>query len=479
MMISILTIILLIVVLMLLGLLVSRSRYSGTDNLDGRFSTFETVLNDSKRNLKEEISHNRSEFVAQAQNSRGELTQNFKTFSDSVKTELGAIRLETTQNAKDLREESLKNLQRFAGSLTAHIGDIAKLQKDQLEIFAKNLTSLTQEIDKNLEAIRSSIDKNLKELREDNSKKLDDMRNVVDVTLHATLEKRLGESFKLVSERLELVHKGLGEMQSLAAGVGDLKKVLTNVKTRGTWGEIQLGNLLEQILTKEQYATNVQTKPGSQERVEFAIRLPGHTNSGKEVWLPVDSKFPLEDYYRLVEAYEKADLGLVEESSKQIETQIKILGKEIQQKYLDPPNTTDFGIMFIPIEGLFAELVRRPGLIEKLQMDRIVIAGPTTFAALLNSLQVGFRTLAIEKRSSEVWSILSAVKTEFGKFGDLLDKTKKKLQETTNIIDDASQRSRAIERKLVKVQELPATDQPGLLEEPVNSEPETEKPPLI
>lgn len=437
-MISIVTLILLIAVLGLLGILVFRSKSSENQG-----------LGELKTALREEISHNRSEFGVQAQKGREEL-------SLSLKTEIGGLRTEVSQNAKDLREESQKNLQGFAGSLTAHVGDIAKLQKDQLEVFAKNLSSLTQGIDKNLEAIRSSIDKNLKELREDNTKKLDEMRNVVDITLHATLEKRLGESFKLVSDRLEQVHKGLGEMQSLAAGVGDLKKVLTNVKTRGTWGEIQLGNLLEQILTKEQYATNVQTKPGSQERVEFAIRLPGQTHTGKEVWLPVDSKFPLEDYQRLVEAYEKADLKLVEESSKQIETQIKALGKEMQQKYLDPPNTTDFGIMFIPIEGLFAELVRRPGLIEKLQADRIVVAGPTTFAALLNSLQVGFRTLAIEKRSSEVWSILSSVKTEFTRFGDLLDKTKKKLEETTNVIDDASRRSRAIEKKLEKVQDLPS-----------------------
>ena len=297
------------------------------------------------------------------------------------------------------------------------------------------------------------------------------MRNVVDNTLHATLEKRLGESFKLVSDRLELVHKGLGEMSTLASGVGDLKKVLTNVKTRGSWGEIQLGNLLEQILTKDQYATNVQTKPGSQERVEFAIRLPGQ-NEGKEVWLPIDSKFPIEIYSRLQDAYERADAGMVEELSKQMENQIKGEAKKIREKYLEPPFTTDFGVMYIPIEGLFAEIVRRPGLFEKLQQDRIVVAGPTTFAALLNSLQVGFRTLAIEKRSSEVWSLLSSVKTEFNRFGDLLDKTKKKLQETTNVIEDATQRSRALERKLGKVHELQSDRETKAMEESGTSEKE-------
>jgi DNA recombination protein RmuC len=443
-MIPILTIILLVALLLLLGVLIIRLKSSGSDTLDDRLSKFETALDDSKKMLKDEITQNRNEFAAQAQRGREELSSS-----------IGSLRTEVSQNAKDQREESQKNLQGFAGSLTAHVGDIAKLQKDQLDIFSKNLASLTQGIDKNLEAIRSSIDKNLKELREDNSKKLDEMRNVVDNTLHATLEKRLGESFKLVSDRLELVHKGLGEMSTLASGVGDLKKVLTNVKTRGSWGEIQLGNLLEQILTKDQYSTNVQTRPGSQERVEFAIRLPGQ-NDGKEVWLPIDSKFPIEIYSRLQDAYERADATMVEECSKQMETQIKGEAKKIREKYLEPPDTTDFGIMYIPIEGLFAEIVRRPGLFEKLQQDRIVVAGPTTFAALLNSLQVGFRTLAIEKRSSEVWSLLASVKTEFNRFGDLLEKTKKKLQETTNVIDDASQRSRAIERKLGKVHELPA-----------------------
>jgi DNA recombination protein RmuC len=264
----------------------------------------------------------------------------------------------------------------------------------------------------------------------------------------------------MVSERLELVHKGLGEMQTLASGVGDLKKVLTNVKTRGTWGEIQLGNLLEQILTLEQYAQNVVTKKGSNERVEFAIKLPGRDKNDSVVWLPIDAKFPLEDYQKLVEAQEQANLGLIEEFGKLLETRIKSEAKDIREKYIDPPHTTDFGILFLPVEGLYAEVLRRPGLCDLLQREyRVTITGPTTLAALLNSLQMGFRTLAIEKRSSEVWVVLGAIKTEFAKFGELLDKTHKKLEEASNIIDDATKKSRTIEKKLNKVQELPLSKQ--------------------
>jgi len=282
--------------------------------------------------------------------------------------------------------------------------------------------------------------------------------------LHATLEQRLGESFKLVSERLELVHKGLGEMQTLASGVGDLKKVLTNVKTRGTWGEIQLGNLLEQILSPEQYAKNVATKLGSNDRVEFAIKLPGKERDGEVVWLPLDAKFPQEDYQRLVEAAEQANVALVDETGKMLEARIKNEAKSIKEKYLDPPRTTDFAILFLPTEGLYAEIIRRIGLTDLLQREyRVTVAGPTTLAAILNSLQMGFRTLAIEKRSSEVWSLLGAVKTEFGRFGEILDKTQKKLQEASNTIETASRRSRAIEQKLKDVQQLPATDATRLL----------------
>ena len=286
------------------------------------------------------------------------------------------------------------------------------------------------------------------------------MRVTVDEKLHSTLEKRLGESFKLVSDRLELVHKGLGEMQTLATGVGDLKKVLTNVKDRGTWGEIQLGNLLEQILTKEQYSQNVKTKEGSNALVEFAIKLPGK-NSMKEdiVWLPIDAKFPLEDYQRLIEAREKVDLPMIAESIKKLERSVKDAAKDISTKYLDPPHTTDFAFMFLPIESLYAEVLSIPGLSDSIQREhKVTIAGPTNFVAVLNSLQMGFKTLAIEKRSSEVWKLLSIVKTEFSKFGDILENTQKKLDLASKSIGEATVKTRTIERKLRNVHELPTDE---------------------
>ena len=288
------------------------------------------------------------------------------------------------------------------------------------------------------------------------------MRKTVDEKLHATLEQRLGDSFKLVSERLELVHKGLGEMQTLAAGVGDLKKVLTNVKTRGTWGEVQLEALLDQLLTAEQYEKNVITRPGSNERVEFAIRLPGGEMGGNDkqpVWLPIDAKFPMEDYQRLIEAQERAEPVAVELAAKALEQRLRLEAKTIREKYVEPPATTDFAILYLPTEGLYAEALRRSGLADSLQRDyRISIAGPTTLAALLNSLQMGFRTLAIEKRSSEVWGVLGAIKTEFGKFGEALDATRKKLEQATKSIESAGVRTRQIERKLKGVEALPAAE---------------------
>jgi len=274
------------------------------------------------------------------------------------------------------------------------------------------------------------------------------------------LEKRLGESFKMVSDRLEQVHKGLGEMQTLAVGVGDLKKVLTNVKTRGTWGEVQLGNLLDQILTPEQYARNVKTNPAGSELVEFAIKLPGRDDDGdKPVWLPIDAKFPKEDYERLVDAAERSDADAVELAAKSLEARVRSQARDIRDKYLAPPHTADFGLLYLPTEGLYAEVLRRPGLADSLQREyRIVVVGPTTLAALLNSLQMGFRTLDIQQRSSEVWKVLGAVKTDFGKFGDLLDSIKKKLDETGNTIEKAAHRSRQLEKKLKKVEALPVAE---------------------
>ncbi len=372
----------------------------------------------------------------------------------ALKGEIAQNREESAINSKQLREEVVNNMTK-----------IANLQRDQLDIFSKQLTTLTQTNEQKMDKMRETVEGRLKSLQEDNTKKLDQMRETVDEKLHATLERRLGESFKIVSERLEQVHKGLGEMQTLAAGVGDLKRVLTNVKTRGTWGEIQLGNLLEQILTKDQYAQNVATKKGSNERVEFAIKLPGRDETNENVvWLPIDAKFPKEDYEKLIEAQEQGNPTLAGELVKQLETRIKASAKDIKNKYLDPPNTADFGIMFLPIEGLYAEVLRIPGICDTLQREyRVNITGPTTLAALVNSLQMGFRTLAIEKRSSEVWVLLGAVKTEFGKFGTILEKTQKKLQEASNTIEDAARKSRTIERKLKNVQELPAPEAVTLL----------------
>ncbi|PYL24347.1 MAG: DNA recombination protein RmuC [Verrucomicrobia bacterium] len=319
-----------------------------------------------------------------------------------------------------------------------------------------------EELGKSLESVRSTVDLRLKELQEDNSKQIDKMRATVDEKLQGTLEKRLGESFKLVSDRLEQVHQGLGAMQQLASDVGGLQKVLTNVKMRGGWGEVQLGTLLEQLLTPEQFARNVKTREESADHVEFAIKLPGDEN-GAPVWLPIDAKFPTEDYHRLIAAHEKGDASAIEEAMKSLDMQLRRSAKDICQKYINPPRTTDFALMFLPTEGLYAEAIRRVGLVEQVQRDcRVVFAGPTTLAALLNSLQMGFRTLAIQRRSSEVWNLLAGVKTEFGKFGEALSGVKEKLDQAARKMEDVDVRSRAITRKLRDVEELPSNPQPML-----------------
>ena len=336
--------------------------------------------------------------------------------------------------------------------------------KGQLESVAMQTGKLTESNESRLEGLRSIVDLRLKQLQEDNSKQLDRMRVTVDEKLQGTLEKRLGESFKLVSDRLEQVHKGLGAMQQLASDVGGLQKVLSNVKMRGGWGEVQLGALLEQILTADQFAKNVKTREESGERVEFAIKLPGDEN-GTPVWLPIDAKFPTEDYQRLIIAQDRGDLGAIDDAMKSLEAQLRRSAKEICQKYINPPRTTDFALMFLPTEGLYAEAIRRVGLIEQVQRDcRVIFAGPTTLAALLNSLQMGFRTLAIQKRSSEVWNLLSEVKTEFGKFGEALSAVKDKLDQATRHVDSVAVRSRAITKKLRDVEELPSNPQPLLRE---------------
>jgi|SRR5438552_796350 len=349
-------------------------------------------------------------------------------------------------------------------------------QKQRIEVSARfaefsqpllvQMTALTETNEQRLREVRNTLESKLKDLQTENASKLDEMRKTVDEKLHVTLEKRLGESFKQVSDRLEQVHKGLGEMQTLAAGVGDLKRVLTNVKTRGTWGEVQLAALLEQMLTPDQYAVNVATLPGSTERVEFAIRLPGR--SGDEpVWLPIDSKFPTEDYERLLAAQDRADPQGLEDAGKALENRIKLEAKAIHEKYIGPPHTTDFAFLFVPTEGLYAEIIRRPGLADFVQREyRVTIAGPYNLSASLSALQMGFRTLAIERRSSEVWELLSAVKTEFGKFGDVLAKTKEQLETVTKSIGQAEIRTRQMARKLKDVESLPAPSTTKLLGEP-------------
>jgi len=370
-----------------------------------------------------------------------QLAYNQERLEAMLRDELGKNRQELTFTSKILREELAGQLHEFTNS------------NDQ------RFTRLVQLNEQRLDKLRETIEVKLLDIQNDNSKKLEAMRATVDEKLHATLEKRLGESFQLVSERLEQVHKGLGEMQQLASGVGDLKKVLSNVKTRGIWGEMQLASLLEQVLTPEQYSANVATKRGSQDRVEFAVCLPGRDSNDTPVWLPIDAKFPQEDYQRLLEAQDMANAELAAAAAASLDTRIRLEAKTIKDKYIDPPNTTDFAIMFLPIEGLYAEVLRRPGLCDSLQREyRISITGPTTLAALLNSLQMGFRTLAIEKRSSEVWGLLGAVKTEFGKFGDVLIKTKEKLDQASKQIDAAAVRTRSIERKLKDVEQLPVAD---------------------
>ena len=362
----------------------------------------------------------------------------------------------TSKEFKELRMELSNMLMQTREELNKNIGsrilESANIQQTSLA----NLTNINET---KLDNIRKAVEDNLSKIQRDNNEKLEKMRITVDEKLQGTLEKRLGESFKLVNDRLESVYKGLGEMQTLAQGVGDLKKVFTNVKARGYWGEVQLSTILEQFLTNEQYEKNVKTRPTSNDLVEFAIKLPGK-NDNEFVWLPVDSKFPIEDYSRLVDAEEQGEISLITEYRKKLETSVKSFAKDIYDKYIEAPFTTDFGIMFLPTESLYCEVLKNTGLCEFIaQKYRITVTGPTTFVALLNSLQMGFKTLAIEKRTSEVWQLLGIVKSEFTKFGDILDKTNKKLLEISSTMELASRKSRTIERKLKKVEALPIPDE--------------------
>lgn len=394
----------------------------------------------------------------------------------AISQELRQGREEASRAAHELRGEVAQSQKTSTDTIVKTMGAMGTAQQEQLQGVANRVRQLTESNTEQLEKLRGTVEGQLKVLQDNNEKKLEQMRATVDEKLHDTLEKRLGESFKLVSERLEAVQRGLGEMQNLATGVGDLKRVLTNVKTRGTWGEVQLGAILEQILTPDQYATNVQTKESSSERVEYAIKLPGREDRPEAlVWMPIDAKFPQEDYARLVDASEQADAEAVRLAHDALLRAVEKSAREIQDKYLNPPRTTDFAIMFLPTEGLYAEVLRQPGLVEKMQQTyRVVVAGPTTLSAILNSLRMGFRTLAIEQRSSEVWQVLAAVKTEFGKFGDVLAKVKKQLHTAEKTIGDTETRTRAMKRRLSEVEELPAESAaqilnlaPGEMEQPV------------
>jgi DNA recombination protein RmuC len=398
----------------------------------------------------------------------------------SLRNEFYQSRTELNNNLKNSREESAKNIKDFGNSLSdslqklqLQINEDAKYNREEL---SKTLKSFGDSFSNNMKIFSDTLENRLKALQEDNNTKLEKMRETVDEKLQSTLEKRLGESFRLVSERLELVHKGLGEMQNLAIGVGDIKKVLSNIKTRGVLGEYQLENILDQILTVEQYSKNVRTKSGSNASVEFAVKLPGRDDKDKTVWLPVDSKFPTEDYGQLIDAYEQGNTEAIADARKYLVKRIKDSAKDIRDKYIDPPNTTDFAVMFLPFEGLFAEVLNNTGLFEVVQREyKIIITGPTTLSAFLSSLQMGFRTLAIEKRSSEVWETLGKVKTEFRRFGEILEKTKKKLVEATNTIDSAGVKSRAIEKQLKDVQTLQQGEITFLIGDESEDEEQTEE----
>ena len=471
-------------VILVLQVLARRNR-AGFDAgpLEARFDALEKAQERAERGIKDEFGRSREEGMLQGKNQREELQvtlrcvgeQMVKTSSEMAHSQreqlatfaaqLGQSSEAAESRAKQLREELAASARGFNDSIFKQMSELAALQKRQMDGFVLELQKLREGNEAKIEGLKIAVEAKLSQIQQDNAIKLEEMRRTVDERLQGALEKRLGESFKLVSDRLEQVHKGLGEMQSLASGVGDLKKVLTNVKIRGTWGEMQLGNLLEQMLTADQYERNVITRQGGSERVEFAVKLPGRDDDAqKVVWLPIDAKFPKEDYERIVDASERADAAALEDAARQLEVRIKAEARNIRDKYIDPPHTTDFGILFLPTEGLYAEALRRPGLSEALQRDfRVTIAGPTTLAALLNSLQMGFRSLAIQKRSGEVWTVLGAVKTEFGKFGDVIDKVQKKLLEASNVIDGAAIRTRAIERKLKNVHAATESDAAAVL----------------
>jgi DNA recombination protein RmuC len=477
------TLILLILVIVLLLLLiflhVSRKNGAGAmlSSLDQSLSKIDPLI-------REEFFRSREESAAGARDAREELRTALRDLSETIRTSLNenAVRTDTltrsidekiqallTQSAesdRSHRNELSATLGQFRDAFERSLREFTDAQKVKFDELLARHADLKRDTDERLDTIRAAVEQRLETLQTDNAKKLEEIRLTVDEKLHETLEKRLSESFKQVSDRLEQVYLGLGEMQSLATGVGDLKKVLTNVRSRGILGEIQLGSILESILAPEQYARNVATKPGSRENVEFAVKLPGKDEHGTVVYLPIDSKFPVEAYYRLLEAYDKGSSDDIRAAMKEVENHIRKCAKDIRDRYISPPDTTDFGIMFLPFEGLFAEAVRQVSLMETLSREyKIMIAGPTTLAAVLNSLQMGFRTLAIEKRTDEVWQVLSAVKTEFDKFGVVLRKAQEKLTSASDEIDTlVGTRTKKILSKLRQVQTLPEAESASLLD---------------
>jgi DNA recombination protein RmuC len=389
-----------------------------------------------------------------------------------LREELRAGRDEARQAAKELREEVAASLNSTAQALGRTVESLGNAQQAQIVTMAAQIKGLTDSNQKVLDGVRTTLDSRVKELQEGNERKLEEMRKTVDEKLQDTLEKRLGESFKLVGDRLEAVHQSLGEMHNLATDLGDFKRVLTNVKARGTWAEVQLGAILEQILTPDQYGKNIQVNPGSAEVVEYAVRLPGPKEDPSAcLWLPIDSKFPQEDYIRLQAAADRADPDATRLAADALTRTARECAKDIHDKYVNPPNTTDFAIMFLATEGLYAEVLRQPALAEQLQQRyRVVAAGPTTLAAILSSLRLGFQTLAIEKRAAEVWKVLGAVKTEFGKFGAVLDRVKRQLETASRTIEDTEKRSRMMERKLRSVEQLPDSEASSILALPETSD---------
>jgi DNA recombination protein RmuC len=450
---------LLLALLILIIIVLLRSQKNDTVDTRLRLDQFETNLEKNQSSLKDEFGRNREDFSRSSKEARDDLQKTFLNFSTLIEEKFKGVLELVGKSSKDSRDELSVALKSFEFKFTQSVKEFNDLQKQKFDTLILKQEEMTTKTEAKLEKQRENIELKLKSIQDDNNAKLEKMRETVDEKLHKTLETRLGESFKLVSERLELVQKGLGEMQTLATGVGDLKKVLSNVKTKGVLGEYQLENILEQLLTVDQFAKNVKTKHGSNDMVEFAVKLPNKEDSPKILWLPIDAKFPSENFELLMAAYETGDIGEIEKCKRGLEQTIKNFAKDIKTKYIDPPNTTDFAIMFLPFEGLYAEVLRISGLFENIQREhKITITGPTTISAFLSSLQMGFRSLAVEKRTSEIWEILGAVRSEFGKFGDVLEKTKNKLDQASREIDSAGVRSRAIERKLRDVQTIPQQD---------------------